>query len=165
LTLPNPFKRDRSLHRLIYLSTVANRSAADIPSMVQAILEQSAPRNAAVGVTGALLACNGWFLQALEGDRVAVGDTYDHILADPRHKALTLIAAGPIAARTFAPWSLCGQALTAADDTVLRALGGGDEAAGGPLSASTALRLLTLVGSLQPQPAIRPAGGRMARAG
>jgi hypothetical protein len=49
------------------------------------IAVDSAPRNAACGITGALLSTGTYFAQLLEGPREAVEGLMERIDADPRH--------------------------------------------------------------------------------
>ena len=91
------------MHRLLYISTARRMFDAD---EVQALLKLSRRNNAAVGVTGLLIVGGKRFLQALEGPEPAVIATYDRIRRDPRHFAVVLLAAGPIAARAFPDWSM-----------------------------------------------------------
>jgi hypothetical protein len=56
-----------ALNRLIYISRSTPEITAQFDAAVQDIVHVSQRNNAAVGVTGMLLASNGWFLQALEG--------------------------------------------------------------------------------------------------
>lgn len=57
-------------------------------------------------MSGALICNAGCFAQVLEGERSAVERIYERIACDPRHRALTVIEAGPCDARDFADWSM-----------------------------------------------------------
>lgn len=91
------------MHRLLYISTTR---LPITPSLLNDILAVSRRNNAALGVTGLLLAGGTRFLQALEGEHEVVTAVYDRILADPRHFAHVKLADAPIAARTFARWAM-----------------------------------------------------------
>lgn len=73
---------------------------------IQSIVEVATARNAAAGVTGALLFTGTRFAQMLEGDEEAVLAIMASIAADERHCDVVIIDQGPAAARCFADWSL-----------------------------------------------------------
>ena len=56
-----------NLHRLLYCSRVRLIGKSSIKEELPTILKIAQARNSAVDVTGALLVCNGWFVQELEG--------------------------------------------------------------------------------------------------
>ncbi|MFN3584733.1 BLUF domain-containing protein [Phenylobacterium sp.] len=91
----------------MYHSRIKAEPGASLRDTVDAITDSAAKRNAALGVTGALLACNGRFLQVLEGDKDAVRQVYGAILLDPRHTDVQLLDSRAIVSRQFADWSLC----------------------------------------------------------
>ncbi|MEO1688606.1 MAG: BLUF domain-containing protein [Pseudomonadota bacterium] len=73
---------------------------------IDAILEASQPRNAAVGVGGALMFNHGVFVQVLEGPTQAVEATFNRIQCDPRHRDVAVLEIEPIAATVFHGWSM-----------------------------------------------------------
>ncbi len=78
----------------------ANAAVADV-------LEASARRNAALGVTGALVRGGGRFAQFLEGSEESILHLKECISRDPRHAHVTTIEyGGGHRARQFANWSL-----------------------------------------------------------
>jgi hypothetical protein len=91
------------LVRLIYASRVAAPLAADD---LAAIVRQARTHNAAQGITGVLCCSDEHFLQVLEGGRPAVNRLYAHIVADPRHRDVELLAYEQIGERHFAGWSM-----------------------------------------------------------
>lgn len=95
------------MHRLIYYSTVRPEAAPRMKELLEDVLQASRRRNAGLGVTGALFACHGRFLQVLEGEKQAVQQVYGAISADPRHTALQVIESRPVVSRQFADWSFC----------------------------------------------------------
>lgn len=95
------------LHRLIYYSTMEPRLGTNLMAMLDELRESSSRRNAALGVTGALLACHGRFLQVLEGEKQAVLQVYGSISTDPRHAELKILENRPVPARQFTDWRLC----------------------------------------------------------
>lgn len=74
-------------HRIVYVSRatpgVTLRDCYDI-------IRTAHNRNSRLGLTGALLYLDGWFIQVLEGWSGAVHTRYEVILKDPRHTALEL---------------------------------------------------------------------------
>lgn len=113
------------------------------------ILAVAQARNSAVGVTGSLLVCNGWFLQALEGPMKAVLETYGRVLRDPRHLNLKIINATPTRERHFAEWSMCGLQLSPVDREIVETLEAGGKFDPSRLSVERGLGLLLAVAKMQ----------------
>lgn len=91
------------LVRLIYASRVCEGfNTNDIDS----IMEASRTRNAKRTVTGLLCFNSEFFLQCLEGSRLAVNETYRRILSDPRHADVLLLHYGEIHTREFGAWHM-----------------------------------------------------------
>lgn len=118
--------------------------------LVDDILRTSIPNNQALGLTGALLLCGGWFLQTLEGRRVDASVTYRRIEIDPRHRNLRLIDCGPLPERRFGQWSMCARVLSPSDKAVVEVLDGSVKFDPGALSKDQALGILLAVARLQP---------------
>jgi len=154
-----PLPKTSALQRLIYVSRACAPATPYRDTMVHDILKAAQRRNTGLGVTGALLLCRGWFVQALEGSPEAVDDVYAHLHDDPRHADVTVIAKAPVRSREFGGWSMCGRELSAADEAILDLLesdGGFDARA---LTGRSALTLLSKVRDLQMReaaPAKRP---------
>lgn len=91
------------LHRLLYLSCATD--GLSYPDL-RDIMAKSEVNNVRDGITGILCYGNGMFLQALEGDRQKVSETYVRILKDPRHHSAELIEFRAIEERTFVNWSM-----------------------------------------------------------
>lgn len=91
------------MQRLIYIST--SRAVID-PAELKQILGISRRNNAAVGLTGLLVAGNRRFLQALEGPTEAVQSTFERIGRDPRHFGVLTLHRDEVAARTFPEWTM-----------------------------------------------------------
>lgn len=93
------------LVRLLYASRAAG--AMD-DALIDAILTKSRARNAERGITGILCASPGAgvFLQALEGSRTEVNALYHRIVADSRHRDVTLLEYAEIDERRFASWRM-----------------------------------------------------------
>lgn len=113
------------------------------------ILGAAVRRNSLAGVSGALLACDQWFVQALEGSRTKVGEVYGVVCNDPRHRDIRVIEAKPVEERLFGDWSMCGQTLSARDAAIVRLLGARKAIQADSLTASGALKLLTVVRAIQ----------------
>ena len=91
------------LVRLLY----ASRASAGIDTEeLHAILKQSKPGNAALGITGVLCYSGGIFLQVLEGGRSQVNQLYARLLRDTRHQGVELLLYQTIGERRFAGWSM-----------------------------------------------------------
>lgn len=138
----------RTLHRLVYCSR-QKVLPADLEHEVGAIVRASIRNNRDLGLTGLLLAHNGWFLQSLEGGAAAVMTTYRRILDDPRHESSRVISAGPIEKRDFGDWNMCARGMGAADDAILATLSQGGQIECETLTAISALRLLKAVRGIQ----------------
>ncbi len=142
-----------SLHAVIYASRFAPMRHATNDACVGEILPASIRNNRHVGVTGALLACDGWFLQALEGRRIDVEHTLRRIERDHNHHAIRRIAAGPIAERRFGAWQMCASVLSPTDAAIVRTLAGSGRFDPATISPQHALGLLQAVARLQAKPA------------
>lgn len=139
----------RTLHRLLYCSKARLETIATMDETLSEILSISQKRNSAVMVTGALLCCDGWFLQALEGPMIDVLETYGRVMRDPRHHDLTVLEAAAARERLFPEWGMCGLALSPVDEQIIKTL----ESSGGFHKARTvpqsALKLLGTVRKIQ----------------
>jgi hypothetical protein len=91
------------MRRLLYISTSRTLTS---PLELGRILRVSRSRNAAVGITGLLVAGGHRFLQVLEGPAGAVLQTFARIREDPRHYAAVVLVDQPITERNFAKWSM-----------------------------------------------------------
>lgn len=91
-----------SLTRLIYFSEWDRSKYLDLDEL----LRKSRKNNTAVNVSGFLFFDGLYFVQALEGERWHVSNTYHRIVTDTRHKNLILITSMEIRSRLFAGWSM-----------------------------------------------------------
>lgn len=91
------------LVRLLYASRAA---APTSEAEVAAILRQARAYNPPHGITGVLCHADGCFVQVLEGERAVVNALFAAIVADPRHREVTLLDYEEIAERRFAGWSM-----------------------------------------------------------
>jgi hypothetical protein len=91
--------------RLVYRSHSLlppdGRSAA-----LASIFQTARSRNKQVGVTGALLLTDHYFVQALEGEESVVRALYARIAEDPRHEQVTLIEDRAVGVRVFSRWAM-----------------------------------------------------------
>ncbi len=94
------------LHRLVYRSSLVAPAAERQHDMLAAILDASRRRNAAAGLTGALLHAGESLVQVLEGPLQPLEETYDRISADLRHAHVVLLQFVPIAERSFPDWRM-----------------------------------------------------------
>ena len=95
------------LYSLAYFSR--NRitgGSVELQRQILQILDSARRRNAACGVTGALLFSNGCFAQVLEGPRDDVEAVFETIQCDVRHSDVTVLHLHPVAQRSFGAWSM-----------------------------------------------------------
>lgn len=91
------------MRRLIYISSTRTAfTAADLDE----ILRVSRRNNAAVGVSGLLVAGGRRFLQVLEGTKDTIDVVFERIKRDPRHHAVVVLSNTEITARSFGQWSM-----------------------------------------------------------
>ncbi len=91
------------LVRLIYVSKLA----PDLDyRAIKDILAASQRNNKPRGVSGLLMFNSGFFLQWLEGERLAVNERFARISQDPRHTAPVLLDYREIVKRQFADWNM-----------------------------------------------------------
>jgi hypothetical protein len=91
------------LVRLLYVSRAVH---PETPEQTESILTSAREHNLANGITGVLCYGGGIFLQALEGGRNQVNDLYTHIVKDPRHKDVVVLAYEEITERRFGGWTM-----------------------------------------------------------
>ena len=88
---------------MVYVSSAA--SPLTRPELDD-ILQTSRRKNAALGVSGALLYAGGNWMQVLEGEQGAVETLFDSISHDPRHRGLLVLIRGRQETRQFRDWSM-----------------------------------------------------------
>jgi hypothetical protein len=91
------------MRRLIYISSTRTPFTAD---ELEGILRISRRNNAAVGVTGLLVAGGRRFLQVLEGPDAAIDTVFERIKQDKRHHAVVILSRTAIAEASFGHWSM-----------------------------------------------------------
>lgn len=95
--------RSAWMRRLIYVS----RSLIDAnEAVLDAMVQRSSVRNAAVGITGMLWFDRTCFAQVLEGEHDCIDATMTRIKADPRHTELEVIFDGEVKTRAFGRWGM-----------------------------------------------------------
>lgn len=72
------------------------------------LLHQARAYNEAHNITGLLLYAEttGEYLQVFEGDAAVVKALYGRIMADPRHRSVSIVAEGMVPERTFPSWRM-----------------------------------------------------------
>ena len=101
------FTVENTLHRLLYVSRVADVFRQRFEADMARIVALSEVNNRRRDVTGVLVSHEGWFVQALEGRREVILELYNHIAADPRHEAVQLVSLEPARERIFGAWGMC----------------------------------------------------------
>ncbi len=93
------------LTRLTYFSeNQLDPQKGSLLAQLNDILAVSKRNNKAFGITGALVFDDLWFIQALEGERADVLETFERIKQDERHANVTLVELGDIDERMFGNW-------------------------------------------------------------
>ncbi len=91
--------------RLIYTSqNQIDPAQGSVIGQLGAILDASKRNNRPLGITGALVFDDKWFLQVLEGDRRAIWRQFERINGDDRHSDVQLIEMREVEARQFGNW-------------------------------------------------------------
>lgn len=91
------------LIQLIYVSHATRLMTADD---LQSIMLSSIMHNSKKHITGILLYDQGFFCQALEGEKKLVSDLFKTIKKDTRHTNVIKIFDDDISARDFSTWSM-----------------------------------------------------------
>ena len=120
--------------RLIYRSR-SRIAEQDRPTALADIFGVARSKNKRVGVTGALLVTDHWFVQALEGDESVVRHLYEQIRGDARHDEVTVVEEAPVDERVFSRWAMAEVSKLGRADIPLHASDGQIHAAA-PLSVT-----------------------------
>lgn len=137
------------LARLLYFSRARAETIQNMTHVFPEILSVSQLNNSKRDITGCLLACNGWFIQVLEGPGDDVQMTYDSIRRDVRHTDLRLVEFCAANERRFPHWSMCGRQLSATDEEIVAVLEGGGLFDPSRLPADRAVQLLQRIQDMQ----------------
>lgn len=110
-------------YRLMYRSH--SKIAADERDAVLAqIFDAARSKNAKIGVTGALLVTDHWFVQVLEGEESTVSSLYQRISQDDRHDDVKVIESGAVDSLVFSRWSMARVSSSGHADIPLHATDG-----------------------------------------
>jgi len=88
------------IYRILYYSRAVNDPDLD------EILDTAREINSRNHLTGALWYDGDFFVQALEGTRPKVSETYNRIAKDKRHRDVVIVHCGPIDERMFSEWDM-----------------------------------------------------------
>ncbi|MEY3760258.1 MAG: hypothetical protein RIR39_1749 [Pseudomonadota bacterium] len=91
------------LNCLVYVS-LANQEMSD--KYLQDLLKKARKKNEALSITGMLLYRDGFFMQALEGEKADIEGLFEIIKKDARHRDVLLINKKPIKQRGFPDWTM-----------------------------------------------------------
>ena len=97
------------LERLLYASTATGRT--DSLLNMATILGESQRNNDRDGLTGALGAHDGRFIQVIEGPAGALDGLLRRLAPDPRHRDIVILDRRPITERQFAGWTMASSRL------------------------------------------------------
>jgi len=100
------------LEQIVYGSVATGRT--DSLLNVATILAESQRNNDRDGLTGALAAHDGRYVQVLEGTPAALDNLLRRLAVDPRHREVEIYGRTPIAARRFDGWSMASTRITPA---------------------------------------------------
>ena len=124
MTNPKPSASEMHMYRLVYRSH--SRISQDERNVVLGqIFNIARTKNKAVGVTGALLITDHYFVQTLEGEEAVVRSLYERISGDHRHENVTVMDEGPVDARVFSRWAMAEVSTAGDADIPLHAVEGG----------------------------------------
>jgi hypothetical protein len=91
--------------RLLYFSrNKLDASQGRLAECVSEVVAKSVANNCKVDISGGLIFSTEWCAQALEGDRVAVAETFARIERDGRHGEITVIESRTMESRRFGFW-------------------------------------------------------------
>lgn len=110
--------------RLIYRSKCLI-PAVSLDAELGNILRVARHKNAALGITGALLLYDDWFAQTLEGEEGAVRTLYAKIKTDPRHSSVQVCEEGQAGSAVFSRWAMAMVGEHGNPDIPLAATSGG----------------------------------------
>ena len=108
------------LEQLIYISVA--EGPAESAMQMSDILDEARPNNARDGVTGALTAVDGRFLQIIEGPPAKLDDLLDRLEKDARHRDLQILERRQVLGRDFPGWDMVSPRLMAAEVNKLAVL-------------------------------------------
>jgi hypothetical protein len=136
---------DVELARIVYLSRIHLQPQQRETEIVADIVMVSLQRNRASGITGCLLALNGWFIQSIEGPVAPLETTFARIAGDSRHGFLKVIENRRVTERLFPDWAMCARALPPTDVAICAVVGRHFTIVPDRFDAATAIALLQAV--------------------
>lgn len=96
-----------TVYSLVYSSTSTSSAVGDaFAQEIGSILAVARQKNTARGVTGALLATEGRFVQVLEGERDDVKAVFERISGDSRHGEIEILSSQFSDRPRFKEWSM-----------------------------------------------------------
>lgn len=135
-----------SLVRLVYFSrNRLDASRGALADRVSEILATSVANNRQADISGGLIFSGEWFAQVLEGDRIAVGETFARIQRDTRHGELTTIECRLTDTRRFSFWWMAAAGWSAQNADLFRQYCGVDTLAPYRLDGDAACDLISAV--------------------
>lgn len=93
------------MQRLLYISE-SHIPETDAQTVVTQIVELAQIKNARLGLTGALLFTDKYFVQVLEGSQQAIQTLMVRLHTDPRHGNISVVDESPIKCRLFPDWHM-----------------------------------------------------------
>ena len=108
------------LEQIVYGSVATGRTDSLLNAAT--ILGESQRNNQRDGLTGALAAHDGRYVQVLEGTPAALDNLLRRLAVDPRHRAVEIYGRTAIAARQFGGWGMANARITPALAPILSAL-------------------------------------------
>lgn len=91
------------MHQIIYSSRAKDNMTL---TTLTVLLMQARSLNERKHITGALVYGDGQFMQIMEGEEDTIRELYERVVRDPRHYDVRKLVDKPIAARSFAQWSM-----------------------------------------------------------
>jgi len=92
-----------SMIALVYVSFATKKMSDEA---LKELLEKAREKNQELDVTGMLLYRDGFFIQALEGEKIVVENLYRKIMRDSRHRRVMILYKSEISQRGFGDWSM-----------------------------------------------------------
>jgi hypothetical protein len=95
------------LTRLLYYSRLTDKlTPTTVFKRIKPIMVSALKRNPPLGITGALIFNETFFIQAMEGDQGRVSELFLRISKDRRHTAVTIADCRAVQSRAFDDWAM-----------------------------------------------------------
>lgn len=118
-----------TLTALVYVSCATNKMMPE--HELKDLLIKARDKNQQKDITSMLLYRNGFFVQALEGEKRNVENTFEIIRQDPRHHNLIVLYNFKIYKRSFEDWSM---GFSVIDDEAIKSIDGFNDFLNKPFS-------------------------------